>query len=110
MKKISEAIFRALFFIIFAMFIAYSASAAQWVKTDPADIPVIVDLTGVWTTYNTTTEKTEIFCTGRGGKIIHYDGTDWESMNSGAVVDLNAIWGTSADDIFAVGDNATILH
>ncbi|MBN2298644.1 MAG: WD40 repeat domain-containing protein, partial [Deltaproteobacteria bacterium] len=103
MKKTYEAIIRILFLLIVAAFFAGYASAAQWVKTDPAD----VNLTGVWTTYTTTTE---IFCTGISGVIIHHDGTAWESMDSGAVVDLNAIWGTSATDIFAVGDNATILH
>ena len=116
MKKISEGIIRVVFFLLIVMFFAGSASAEQWAKTTPADIPAIVDLTGVWTISSITAGtwpdnvETDIFCTGLDGEIIHYDGTDWESMASGAVVDLNAIWGSSDDDIFAVGNNATILH
>jgi hypothetical protein len=31
-------------------------------------------------------------------------------MTSGTTEDLNRVWGTSADDIFAVGRNGTVLH
>ena len=31
-------------------------------------------------------------------------------MTSGTINDLNAVWGTSGNDVFAVGDAGTILH
>ncbi len=34
----------------------------------------------------------------------------WSQMTSGTTEDLNRVWGTSADDIFAVGRNGTVLH
>ena len=106
MKKLSVAIIRILFLLIFAVFFAGYAAAAQWVKTDPAD----VNITGIWTTYNTATDKTERFCTLFNGNIIHHDGTDWETMVTGAPSYLNAVWGTSIDDIFAVGYQGTIVY
>ena len=35
---------------------------------------------------------------------------DWFPMDSGSTENLNGIWGAASDDIFAVGDNGTILH
>lgn len=47
---------------------------------------------------------------GGGGTILHYDGVDWKEMNSGVISDLNAIWGTSPNDVFAVGWSGTFIH
>lgn len=46
-----------------------------------------------------------------GARISHYDGTAWSSMDvAGADQTLWSIRGTSAFDIFAVGDSGTVLH
>ena len=34
----------------------------------------------------------------------------WSEMTSGTTVSLPAIWGSSGSNVFAVGDNGTILH
>jgi photosystem II stability/assembly factor-like uncharacterized protein len=44
------------------------------------------------------------------GLVLHYDGVKWSEtdlQNCGA---LNSVWGNAGDDIFAVGDEKTILH
>ncbi len=49
-------------------------------------------------------------CFGGGGVIFHYDGVSWEKMDVGVVEGLNAVWGSSAGNVFAVGAQGTILH
>ena len=44
---------------------------------------------------------------------LHFDGNEdgeWKTMESGTEEYLLGIWGSSSKNIFAVGDNATILH
>lgn len=36
--------------------------------------------------------------------------SSWTTMNSDVSVDLYAVWGTSASNIYAVGENGTIVH
>jgi hypothetical protein len=43
------------------------------------------------------------------GTIWHFDGTAWSPINTGASRLLD-IWGSSAADVFAVGENGTIFH
>ena len=55
-----------------------------------------------------------------GGVILEYDGTSWTYMNvceddeetlePCTVGNLKDVWGNSASDIYAVGDEGTILH
>lgn len=54
----------------------------------------------------------EVFAVGASGTIVHTsdNGSNWYSMASGTVQNLNGVWGGSATDVFAVGDNGTILH
>ena len=42
--------------------------------------------------------------------IADNDGIEWTRMNSGATQTLTQIWGISETDIFAVGDNGTLLR
>ena len=74
-----------------------------------------------WTTLitGTLTDLNGIFAIGAnnaiavgvGAEAIHYDGTDnWPSMNTaGATGDLAGVWGTSGNDVVAVGGN-NVLH
>jgi hypothetical protein len=44
---------------------------------------------------------------------MHYDGSTWTTVDNpehGADANLSAVWGSSADDIFAAGDGGMILH
>jgi len=58
-----------------------------------------------------------IYFVGDDGTIIHYNGTDFTSMESGTNKDLNAIWGLPSektdpdetDNIFVVGDDGETL-
>jgi hypothetical protein len=54
----------------------------------------------------------DVFAVGRGGLIFHYDGSQWQEMETetGTVAWLYGIWGSSSTDVFAVGDEGTILH
>ncbi len=54
-----------------------------------------------------------IFFVGNKGTIIHYDGNDFNRMESGTEVDLLDIWGVSASDIWVSGKEtggSVILH
>ena len=44
------------------------------------------------------------------GAVLRFDGTSWEAVTGAADNPLMAVWGTSASDVFAVGDNGAILH
>jgi hypothetical protein len=52
----------------------------------------------------------DIFALGAAGTILHYDGNQWSSMESGTTKNLKAIWGTSKTNVYAVGEGGTIIH
>jgi len=43
------------------------------------------------------------------GHLWHFNGVDWTQMNVGGGA-LTDIWGSSANDLLAVGEDGTILH
>jgi hypothetical protein len=51
-----------------------------------------------------------VFAVGVGGKILRYNGSAWAAMTSRTLNILYAVWGSSGSDVFAVGENGTILH
>lgn len=63
-----------------------------------------ISLNGIWGNSNT-----DIFVVGDNGCIHHFDGTSWNSMDSGTNESINSIWGNSGSYVFAVGDNGVIL-
>lgn len=42
--------------------------------------------------------------------ILHYDGATWTAMESSTTNTLRDVWGSSENNVFAVGDAGTILH
>ena len=54
--------------------------------------------------------RDHVFAVGQGGVILRYDGITWAQVPSGTTKDLISLWGTSADEIIAVGgrSNGTI--
>ena len=73
-----------------------------WTKMQlPDDMPV-GRFTDVWGS-----SKNDVFLSGNSA-ILHYDGTSWKvSLNVGA----SALWGGTANDVFAVGfDSDTVFH
>ena len=39
------------------------------------------------------TDKNNIYCVGRNGAIYHYNGTNWQRIESGTSLNINDIWG-----------------
>jgi len=77
---------------------------SSWTNMDSGSIDL---LRGIWGT-----SGSDIFVAGgydKSGFILHYDGNMWSMMkrfNSS----INDLWGFSSNDIFAVGNEGTILH
>jgi photosystem II stability/assembly factor-like uncharacterized protein len=44
------------------------------------------------------------------GMIMFLDGDQWTRIESNTEEYLTAIWGTSEENMYAVGDNGLILH
>src|SRR6266513_4836849 len=62
------------------------------------------NLHGIWTR-----SSNDAIAVGDGGKILHYDGTNWNVETSGTTSYLSAVWG-SGSNVFAVGGGGTILY
>ncbi|ETR65272.1 MAG: hypothetical protein OMM_14520, partial [Candidatus Magnetoglobus multicellularis str. Araruama] len=71
-----------------------------------ASAPKLVGQTGVWGLQNPyphnedlrglwAANANNIFGVGSSGAIIHYDGNNWTTMNSGTSYYLNGVWGSS---------------
>jgi len=51
-----------------------------------------------------TTSSTNVYAVSNDGSILHYNGSTWQTeLDSGLADELNAIWGTSSSNIYAVG-------
>jgi len=83
---------------------------ASW---DQMSGPTTKTLTGVWGCL------TNIFAVGLDGTVLHNDGSpgsdEWTEVDTGDERSLNAVWGTSANDVYAVGTykgplTSVILH
>ena len=66
------------------------------------------DLHAIWST----TDGSHVFAAGAYGTIVHTTGgaDNWSIQPTGTVKALRGIWGASASNVFAVGDNGTILR
>jgi uncharacterized protein YjdB len=61
-------------------------------------------INGLWGT-----SATDVFATA-GGRVLHYDGTVWNSV-FGDIGFLNMdVWGSAASDVYVVGNAAKVLH
>lgn len=67
-------------------------------------VPIVTNWKAVWGVDG------HRYVTGEYGKMLHYDGSQWEKMDSGVETVLWDLWGFATDDIYAVGEGATILH
>jgi hypothetical protein len=52
----------------------------------------------------------EYFAVGNVGAALHYNGMEWQRMDTGTVNTLYGVWAASANDVFAVGLTGTIIH
>jgi len=62
-------------------------------------------LNGIWGF-----SASDIYSVGDMGTILHYDGIDWSTMESGTTEDLFDVWGIADHKIYAVGAAGTILE
>jgi len=67
--------------------------------------PSAVALYSIWGS-----SANDIFVVGYGGTILHFNGSTWETMDSGTTSAIKSVWGRSGSDVFAVGYSGTILH
>jgi hypothetical protein len=67
-------------------------------------IPAAPELLAVWGS-----GPADVFAVGRGGVVLHFDGSGWSREPSNATADLRAISGAGGE-VFAVGDSGTIIH
>jgi len=52
-----------------------------------------------------------LYAVGDNGTIVIYDGGwSWSTETAGITKNLNGIWGTADNNVYAVGDGGTILH
>ena len=92
---------------------------------DSSDVVVVGDKTVLTGPINSLTQETvpivtgwraawgtgkHRYVTGEVGKMLHFNGSEWEKMTTGTEETLLAIWGFDTDDIYAVGEAATIVH
>jgi hypothetical protein len=87
----------------------FSAEISGW---DAIAIPPRIMPQGVWAS-----SSSELFIAGRDtttreGVILHYNGSGWTEQYRGVASShgLTAVWGASASDVFAVGDEDQLLH
>ncbi|HZD05030.1 MAG TPA: hypothetical protein VE173_08930, partial [Longimicrobiales bacterium] len=55
------------------------------------------------------TSARDVFAVGSGG-VLHYDGSGWSRMPTPPHGGLLGVWGSSGDDVFALGIGGVILH
>jgi hypothetical protein len=84
---------------------------AQWTATENVLNLAPAPLYGVWAT-----DADNIFAVGSAGLILRFHGGAWaisQAPSAGAAI-LEAAWGPSANDVYAIGDSvglgATIAH
>jgi photosystem II stability/assembly factor-like uncharacterized protein len=80
-----------------------TACTGSWMFRNP--LPLNTNLEGIWGT-----SIDDVFAVGDQGVILHYDGKEWDSMNSRTTHNLFKIWGNSDSDVFAVGGSGVIMH
>jgi hypothetical protein len=113
MKQSDKRYTRLSFFVLLMLLVSWTAFAQQWIQEDPNPASLSFNLSAVWTTSSITTPDNvtiEKFCAGELGTIIYYNGSMWDTQDSGTSFQLNGIWGSSASDVIAVGNQGTIRH
>jgi hypothetical protein len=53
---------------------------------------------------------TDVWAVGGKGTILHFDGTVWSSVSSGATGWLKGVWAGGPGDVVVVGDNGVVLR
>jgi len=56
------------------------------------------------------TSGSNVFVVGSWGSVLRFDGSTWETQNSGTYELLTDVWGDSAEHVFIVGYKGTVLR
>lgn len=87
----------------------------QWDEWQDLEIPgdtsaTSTDINGIWGPSGTT----RLVAVGDSGRVWFVDGgakvLNFTWMKNATPIDLHAVWGTSIDNIYAVGDDFSLLH
>jgi hypothetical protein len=77
---------------------------AAWCPV-PTNVSALYALTSVWGS-----GKNDVWASGSGGTVIHYDGTAWAKTATDLKNTFRTVIGTSATDIWALSASDVILH
>jgi hypothetical protein len=99
---------------------AWQFAGDHWswsIEVDPHDasdpLGVILELRGIWSLSSSSAWVAGVSdggVAGIFGLILHYDGSRWTRREHGRLPPLESIWGTSDDEVFAVGHEGTIIR
>jgi hypothetical protein len=89
--------------------VACPATGASAARCRPAGTTcaktLTADLPGVWGT-----AANDVWITGYGGTILHWDGAAWTRVASPTTAFLSLPWGSGPNDIWVVGTGGAIIH
>lgn len=84
----------------------FGTDVVHWDGTSYAKIEIPTEiLGGAWGS-----SAHDVWTVGRGGILVHWDGSVWSVVPSGSAVQLHDTFGSGDRDVWAVGDGGTILH
>ena len=90
--------------LVFLCVILSQPAYAGWKLQNPD--PTAENLFSIWGS-----SEDRVFAVGLYGTIIHWDGKNWELMDSPTNEILVGVWGTdSGPDVYVVGYEGTLLH
>ena len=56
------------------------------------------------------TAADDVWAVGRGGAIMHFDGSVWSAVPSGTTENLHSVWARTRQDAWAIGPTGAIVH
>ncbi len=90
------------------VYVASSRTLMHWdgAGWSPIGLPLeMYHLSALWGTAGD-----DVYLFYGSGRILHYDGLQWQAMNRTTSMSLYSAWGTSSDHVYAVGESAKIVH
>jgi hypothetical protein len=81
-----------------------TCAEAAWCPV-PTPVSSLYALTSVWGT-----GKNDVWASGSGGTVVHYDGAAWAAAPTGLKNTFHVVIGTSPTDIWALSASDVMLH
>lgn len=81
-----------------------SCDEVDWCTADSGISPFHT-YTAIWGS-----SKNDVWATGSGGTIAHFDGAAWKMTTTGVKNTFFAVWGSSASDVYATSSSMLLLH